>query len=306
MVSIITIDYNTTHFTIDLLRSIERLNNASVEVVVVDNGSKVNPKGRLLEEFPWITFVRSETNLGFAGGNNLGMKVASGEYFFFINNDTEFSGDILPRMVALLEQNPSVGILCPVIHYFQLPQHIQYAGFTAMNPYTGRNRCLTEIDSSSDNGINYTHFAHGAAMLIPKLVVETVGMMDENYFLYYEELDWSQSIKKAGFTIAVDTQSSLFHKESQSVGEGELKSYLMARNRILYMRKFSKPFQLITFWLFFLGIASPWYIFQCVVKRKYSHIRAFMEGVFWNLKFPVASPIIGYKFNHLRYNYEQV
>lgn len=303
MVSIITVNYNNTVVTLDLLRSLENLHLKNVEVIVVDNGSRENPGPLLKAHYPWITFVRSDINLGFAGGNNLGIGRAKGKYFFFINNDTEFTRDILGRMVDVLESNPEIGVLCPLLYYFDNPDAMQYAGFTPLNKVTCRNQCLTTLPGADDNGLSFTSFPHGAAMMIPRSVVKQVGVMPETYFLYYEEHDWAEMIKRAGFQIAVDTASVLLHKESQTVGAiSELKSYFMSRNRILFMRRNARRAYLWLFWLYFLAIATPKSLLAYAVKMQWGNVIAHLAGISWNFKFTTTSKNIGYKFNHLRYS----
>jgi GT2 family glycosyltransferase len=303
MVSIITVNYNNTKVTLELLRSIEKLGMKDIQMVVVDNGSRENPGPLLKAQHPWITFVRSDINLGFAGGNNLGIRKAKGDYFFFINNDTEFKADILPRLVSLIESHPAIGVLCPLLYYFDTPDVMQYAGFTPFNKVTCRNECLTVTAAADDEGLSYTSFPHGAAMMIPKRVVEAVGMMPETYFLYYEEHDWAEMIKKHGFKIAVDTQSMLFHKESQTVGPiSELKSYFMSRNRILFMRRNSRSFYLTLFWIYFLLVATPKSLVSYALKNQWGNIKAHLAGIGWNFQSPTYSQKIGYKFNNLRYS----
>ena len=301
-VSIITLNYNTTHHTIALLKSIERVYGKALQVIVVDNGSAENPEEILTKQFPWIDFIRSERNLGFAGGNNLAMGAARGEYLFFINNDTEFGSDILSRMVDLLSQFQCVGMLCPTIHYHDQPEKIQYAGFTALDKITGRNNCLTKAEPGPA-GMSLTHYAHGAAMLVPRRVIDQIGQMPENYFLYYEELDWSERIRRAGYKIAVDTQSAFYHKESQSVETlSDLKSYLLTRNRILFMRKYSSRAHLILFWIFFLGVATPKHLLKNLAELRIKNSWAFLQAVGWNFFNSVHSTSIGYKFNYLRHD----
>ncbi|MBI3219588.1 MAG: glycosyltransferase family 2 protein [Bacteroidetes bacterium] len=301
-VSVITLNYNTTNHTIALLKSIERIYGQSLQVIVLDNGSTENPAGLLTSQFPWIDFIRSDRNLGFAGGNNLAMRVAHGEYLFFINNDTEFGSDILSRMINLLEQFQGIGLLCPTIHYYDQPSQVQYAGFTPINKITGRNECLTRVEPGP-TGLAVTHYAHGAAMLVPRRVIDQIGCMPENYFLYYEELDWSELIRRSGYQIAVDTQSAFYHKESRSVEKlSELKSYLLTRNRILFMRKYSSPTHLILFWLFFLVIATPKHLVQSLLERKGKNALAFLQALKWNFSHATHSSTIGYKFNYLRHD----
>lgn len=286
--------------TLQLLASIEALElHHWVEVIVVDNGSRTNAESLLIKQFPWIIFVRSEKNLGFAGGNNLGIQHASGHYFFFINNDTELRNDIISPMVAVLENDPQIGMLCPEIRYFNQPETIQYSGFTKMNRVTGRNKCLTQEGPA--HGLNETFFPHGAAMMLPRAVVEEVGVMPEHFFLYYEEHDWAEMIRRAGYRIAVLRDVKIYHKESMSVGKiGDLKMYFMTRNRLLFMRRNYPGMSLVLFWLYFLVVATPKNIVQLMLKKDWKNAYALWAGVRWNLSSSIHSQHLGYKFDHLR------
>jgi len=299
-VSIITIDYNDPEVTQQLLSSLQTVGlHREVEVVVVDNGSRVSSEPAIKGLYPWVKFVRSEINLGFAGGNNLGMRYATGEYIFFLNNDTELKEDIISTMVSILERNPQIGILCPEIRYYDKQEAIQYTGFTPINPVTGRNKCLTsELDT---NEWKSTHFPHGAAMLVSRKVIEQVGPMPELFFLYYEEHDWTEMIRRAGYQIGVTPKARVYHKESMSVSRiGELKMYFMTRNRILFMRRNYPGIGLTFFWIYFLLAATPKNVLSLLFQRDWDNIRALWAGIRWNISSPVSSEKLGYKFDHLK------
>lgn len=300
-VSIITVDYNNPDVTLKLLASLEKLSlHNEIEVVVVDNGSKVNARKLITTSYPWVKFIRSEENLGFAGGNNLGIEESQGEYLFFINNDTELKEDIITPMINTLQDQPKIGMLCPEIRYFDYPEVIQYTGFTSMNKITGRNKCITK-PTEGDLGLHETSFPHGAAMMVPRKVIEEVGGMPENFFLYYEEHDWAEMIRRAGYQIAVLRDCKIFHKESMSVGKiNELKMYFMTRNRLLFMRRNYGGNQLVLFWLFFFFVALPKNVLLLMLRNDWSNINAFFAGIQWNFSSPVNSQRIGYKFDYLK------
>ncbi|MFY7651218.1 MAG: glycosyltransferase family 2 protein, partial [Chitinophagaceae bacterium] len=233
-VSIITVNYNQPKVTEDLLHSIDRHNTyANIEIIVVDNASVENPVPKWQQNYPAIQFIRSEKNLGFAGGNNLGINAATGDYLFLVNNDTEFTPNLIEDILKVFDEEPSIGIVCPKIRYFQQPDTIQYVGFTPMNYYTCQNKCIGQFEKDTgqyDIASGPTGFAHGAAMMISRTAIEKAGLMYENYFLYYEEGDWCDRVKKAGFTIWVNTKALIYHKESVSVGQkSALKEYFMNR-----------------------------------------------------------------------------
>ena len=127
-VSIITINYNQVKYTCELLDSLRHVTYPDVEVIVVDNCSPEDPTERITSQYPEVTYLRSEQNLGFAGGNNLGIKAATGKYLLFLNNDTEVNPNFLQLLVEAAEQEAQVGIVGPTIYYFDQPETIWSAG----------------------------------------------------------------------------------------------------------------------------------------------------------------------------------
>ncbi|MDQ6815255.1 MAG: glycosyltransferase family 2 protein [Bacteroidota bacterium] len=294
LVSIITVNYNNATVTEELLQSIFNKNRfISIEVIVVDNGSKVDDVADWSIRFPSVTFIRSETNLGFAGGNNLGIKSAKGEYLFLVNNDTEVTENLVGLLADILDKNAIVGAVSPAIFYFDQPDVFQYAGFTKMNYLTGRNETIG-IGEKNTGQYNYatgkTAYAHGAAMMLRREAIEQAGLMADNYFLYYEELDWCERIKQKGFEIWVNTNAVIFHKESRSVGrQSALKEYYMNRNRILFIRKHAPRFTYWCFMLYFLTIVSARNIISYVTKKQFSFISILFKAIIWNFTNSVAS-----------------
>jgi GT2 family glycosyltransferase len=139
-------------------------------MIVVDNGSEVNPISGWEQKYPLIKFIRSEKNLGFAGGNNLGITAAKGEYLFLINNDTEVTENLIERLVNTLEENPQVGIVSPKILYYNT-KVIQYLGYTPLNYVTARNKCIGQFEEDKgqyDSVVGPTGYAHGAAMMVKR------------------------------------------------------------------------------------------------------------------------------------------
>ena len=206
-VSIVTVNFNHSHVTDELLASIAAKNTyANIEIIVVDNASKINPVPVWITRYPHVQFIRSEENLGFAGGNNLGIKAATGDYLFLANNDTEFTERLVETLVETLDKNPKVGMVSPKIRYFDKPDMLQYAGYTPMDYFTARNSCIGqfEIDNGQyDKVTGATGFAHGAAMMVKREAIDKAGLMAENFFLYYEEMDWCDHIKHAGYEVWV-------------------------------------------------------------------------------------------------------
>ena len=286
LVSIITVNYNSTEVTIELLRSIQRLAPSSLEIIVVDNASRENPSERLRAVEPGVNVIVSPVNLGFSGGNNLGIRAARGKYLFLVNNDTELTAGLIEGLLGVFRRHPDAGIACPKFHFFYHPDIIEYAGYNPLNVWKGSCTMVgnKQKDEGQYNREGATHFAHGGAMMIPAAVVKEVGEMPECYFLYYEELDWSEQIKRKGYQIYYQPDALIYHKESMSVGKKSLiKTYYHCRNRILFMRRNVGPIALMAFTLYFTFFTIPKNSLMFLVRRELDHFRAFWRGIFWNL-----------------------
>lgn len=285
-VSLITVNFNQTSVTCELLESIRQQDFQDLEIIVVDNASDENPAPIFLEKYPEVKFVRSERNLGFAGGNNLGIRQASGNFLFFVNNDTEITSGCLQTLVNLLSENEQIGMVSPLICYHSEKTKIQYAGMTPVHPTTARNHTIGQMETNRQQFCKPqpTAYAHGAAMMMPRRAFEAVGAMPEDFFLYYEELDWCDQIRRAGFQIWVEPRALIFHKESLTVSKfGALKTYFLNRNRVLFMRRnFGGGLRLVPFFLFLLFVTVPKNCFQFLLRGEFSNFRAFVQGVFWN------------------------
>jgi GT2 family glycosyltransferase len=302
LVSIVTVNFNQPVVTEQLLKSLLEVNEyESIEIIVVDNGSKLDSTSKWSLLYPDIRFIRSEENLGFAGGNNVGIAQAKGDYLFLINNDTEVTPNLISQLVDTMEENRRIGVLSPKIHYFDEPGMLQYAGYTNMNYFFARNHCVGQFEK--DNGqydafSGVTGYAHGAAMMLRKEVIEKAGLMAENYFLYYEELDWCERIRRAGYEIHTNLKALIFHKESVSVGKrSALKEYFMTRNRILFIRKNASAFQFFVFCCYFFITIVPRNLLFYMRNKEFSFIRVFLSAIFWHFKNQPESKNLGYKLN---------
>lgn len=302
-VSVITVNFNHNNVTDALLDSISAKNRyKDIEVVVVDNGSSVNPVPQWQVKYPWVTFIRSEKNLGFAGGNNLGITKATGDYLFFINNDTEVTDQLVEQLVATLDNNPDVGMVSPKIRYYDQPEILQYAGFSRMDYYTARTVCIGQGEKDEgqyDKLTGETGFIHGAAMMVRRAAIDKAGLMHENYFLYYEEMDWCERVRKAGYKIWVNMQAVIYHKESVSVGPtSALKEFFMNRNRILFIRRNCDFSTRVVFWPYFIFVVTLRNMMGYIVKRQWAFVPVLLNAIAWNLTHDVDSTDLGYPVNN--------
>lgn len=289
LISIVTVNYNTTAVTCELLVSISRNSYSHVEVIVVDNASAEDPTTALKNVYPAVKVIRSTVNKGFAGGNNLGILAATGDYIFLVNNDTEFTDGLIEGLLDVFATHPDAGMVSPKFHYFFHKGTIEYAGYHAVDAFTGRNSMIgcKEPDNGQHDQISSTNYAHGGAMMTTAAVLKDVGLMPEIYFLYYEEFDWCEMFKRKGYKIYYQYKSLIYHKESMSTGKNSpLKTYYLTRNRILFMRRNVPFYTRIIFLLYLMTFTIPKNTFSFLIRKENEHLKAFWRGIMWNVKHP--------------------
>ena len=283
LLSIITINYNGLKDTCELIDTLP-LEDKSIEVIVVDNASSQDEATVIENRYPQVNVIRSKENLGFAAGNNLGIKAAQGKYLFFLNNDTLLKPQTssLRPLITRLESSSRIGMVCPKIKFSWGNQLIQFAGYTPLSPITMRNKAIGcgEVDHGQYDTPHPTPYAHGAAMMIKREVIEKAGLMPECYFLYYEELDWSMMIRRAGYEIWYEPACTIFHKESQTTGQNSpLRSYYITRNRLLFAQRNQQGWTKHITYLYLIGLVAIRDILKYAFQRRWDLVRATIRGV---------------------------
>jgi len=240
-VYIILLNWNGLNDTNECLQSLKKITYDNFEVVVVDNNSSGNDVNILKEEFGGFThkIIVNDSNLGFSGGNNVGIKYAienGADYILLLNNDTIVEPDFLDNLVSHVNINSSVGILTPVIKHYNNRSKIWAAG-GKLSKLRGSGFASTEIGKS--NAPSEVNFASGCALLIKREVFDKVGFLDENYFLYLEDTDFCYRTIKSGYKILLVPSSVIYHKINASTKENvsRLPLYYVTRNRLYFSNK---------------------------------------------------------------------
>ena len=278
--SIITINYNGLKDTCELIDSIPF--NNDMEVIVVDNASIQDEASIIAERYPQVKVIRSTQNLGFAGGNNLGIKEAKGKYILLINNDTYFKEFNIDSLIERLESSDKIGIICPKLRFAWGNNSIQYAGYTPLSPITVRNQAIGfgEEDRGQYDTAHPTPYAHGAAMLIKRKAIDEVGLMPECFFLYYEELDWSMMFARNGYEIWYEPACTVFHKESQTTGQNSpLRTYYITRNRLLLVKRNYKGINKYLSYIYLIGIVAPRDIIKFTLQGRLDLVKSVYRGI---------------------------
>lgn len=259
MVAVILVNYNGADDTIACLHSLMSLSDCGepVEKIVVDNKSTDESIERLLPLESSLNFVllKSSENRGFSAANNIGIKYAkkkNAKFFLLLNNDTIVEPDFLNHLKESFLFSKKCGAATSKILYYSDSSKIWYAG-GSLSRRTGKTAHLRFNERDKPNEVTpmKVTFASGCCVLLSKELVDTIGLMDEKFFLYEEDVDYSFRIIKSGFDIVYNPKSVIYHKVSSSTGQGSAMSqYYLIRNKFLFLNKSYKGVYRITSFMY--------------------------------------------------------
>ena len=236
-VFIIILNWNGLDDTLRCLASVEKLNYQPRQVVLVDNGSTDGSPERFKASYPHIPLIEHSVNRGYTGGNNAGIRYAlahGADYSWLLNNDTITEPDCLARLIERANTDPDLGLLCPLTYHYDEPGRLQFRGAVAdmaretfiegQDPRTG------DPEPGAPPSLLW-----GTALLVKSSVVRRIGYLDDRYFAYHEDVDYSLRAIKAGFHTVVEPRAVLYHKWAASSGaDSPFRAYLLTRNWYLF------------------------------------------------------------------------
>ena len=263
LVSIIILNWNGKKMTEECLNSLIPQMNKNFEIILVDNGSTDGSVEYLKKKFPKIKIIESQKNRGYAGGNNLGVKYAKGDYILILNNDIVVDKNFLRE----IWKNKDKAEILGVKNYYYDKKNILWAIGSKVNRFTMKANLIG--NKEEDKGQYDKDFippqVTGSAMLINKKVIDKIGFLNESYFAYYEETEWQTRAKNAGFKTSWIPRAKLWHKVGFSTGGGRtpLSAYYLVRNRGYFIQKWGK-------WKI---IAWPLWLFEVLMRILYGLLK---------------------------------
>lgn len=277
----VILNWNLPVDTNQCVASLQQSDYSNLTVVVVDNGSTPENLAALTTEAQGAVLVRSAENLGFAGGCNLGIRYAldhGADYVFLINNDTTVAPDMLSRLVAAQEADPTLGVVGPLIYYADPADEVWFSGqrFWKQLYVVRRGLHLSDVTKPLEEA----DFISGCGMLAPRRVWEQVGLLAPEYFMYYEDLDFCIRAKKQGYRVACVPQAKMWHAVSKSSGgmDSPHKQRLQVQSSLIF------------FWRHTDGL---WFVLNASIRiahAGYSMLRALLRGT---LKWATIREFIG-------------
>jgi hypothetical protein len=269
MVAIILVNYNGANDTIDCIKSLSEMRDVEYEIVVVDNCStddSVNKLKKLQGDYKF-TLLQAECNNGFSSGNNIGITHAkNADYYLLLNNDTVVEPDFLKKLVDEFKENPHCGAAISKILYYSQPDTIWYAG-GSLNKKTARceHYHFKEKDVTTDHLPVKVTFASGCCLCVSKQVVEKIGLLNEDFFLYEEDAEFCYRITEAGYDIIYVPDSVIYHKVSASTGQGSpISQFYSVRNKYYLIRMYFKGLNKLMAYMY----CTLQFLFRCMKKEQ--------------------------------------
>lgn len=278
MVAIILVNYNGAMDTIDCIKSLSAIKDIEYELIVVDNKSTDDSVHKLkkFQSFLNFTLIEANCNNGFSAGNNLGILYApNADYYLLLNNDTVVKPNFLAELLSEIQKHPQCGATTPKILYYSNPDMIWYAG-GSFNRKTARSehyRFSHKNTDQKEQPQNVT-FASGCCLCISRKVFETIGVLNEDFFLYEEDAEFCYRIIEAGFNIVYVPNSIIYHKISSSTGQGSpMSQYYTVRNKYLLIRMHFNGINKVCAYLY----CTAQFLFRCIKKEQ--SFKYFKSGI---------------------------
>lgn len=298
-ICIITVNWNSFEVISENLDSLREMDYDNFVTVVVDNGSSDNSVSLLRERYPEVILLEAGKNMGLTGANNIGLRYAlehAADYCLILNNDTVSDPWLLRELVSAAEKTPRAAAYGAKIFYYAEPSRIWW-GRTNWDRKraTFQNKDSRRYEHETDaRSVENIDFANGCALFIRTSVLPTVGLMDERFFVYFEEVDWCFRARRCGHSILFVPSATLRHKVAvSSGGQGSaVMAYYEMRNQLLWARK-NLPFgERVAFcrvilWCFFPATFSKsryfllrrlyWDTVSCFTPKGKAQIRGFID-----------------------------
>jgi len=287
-ISIIILNWDGEKFLEECLNAVYEQTYKDFEVIFVDNCSKDNSVALVKKKFPEVKIIINEKNEGFAKGNNIGMQAAKGEYIILLNNDTHVFKDWLEVLVKAADDHEQAAVVGSLnldygtdicqswgnnVNYFN--------NILLFNTYIGRGEKSSHPMFKENKEVEYVL---GCSMLVKRKVLEEVGLINEIYFAYHEELDWQYRMGLKGYKI-ITSPAKLWHYGGMSSKESWHRIYLIQRNKLIFTRM-QMPFAL-KYWNLIVSQPSHFMLMlgESIVKRNFkANVKGIYEAVKWNFK----------------------
>ncbi|AKB29026.1 Glycosyltransferase [Methanosarcina siciliae C2J] len=290
-VTIILLNWNGKNDTIECLESLKNITYSNYDILLIDNGSTDGSPEFFRQKYPEIEVIENGENLGFAEGNNVGMKRAiekKVDYVLLLNNDTIVDPEFLTELIKVAENYSEVGIVGPKVYFHNNHNRIQSVGGT-INYFTGRTPLIgcNVPDHGQYDKTREVGYVSGCALLARIDVMEKLGFLCSDYFAYYEEVELCIKAKYNNFKVVYVPNSKIWHKEAVTSKKSNYYTYLYTRNRFIFMKRNGTPLQIITSSAFFFTTYFIINSLNFITQKNTKNLKNFYKGIYDGLQYQI-------------------
>jgi hypothetical protein len=280
-VSIIILNWNGKDDTLECLGSLRGLEYGNYEVIVVDNGSTDGSQEAISRGYPNVKLIKNKENMGFCVGNNTGIRSAESDYYLLLNNDTVVDPKFVKQLVLVGESDRKIGILGPKMFFYDRRNVFWFAGGFMKRCHGTVHRGFNELDAGQYDNVEDMDFISGCALMVKKEVIDKIGLLDEEFFAYYEDVDWCLRARKAGYRVVYVPKSVIWHKCSVAWNRNRgLAAFHGEKNVLLLARK--NNFGLVYYLFDFLHLLKL--VAVSSVRLDFGRAKGALGGKMWYLK----------------------
>jgi GT2 family glycosyltransferase len=305
--AVILINWNSFECTRDCIESLKSMPYNDYDVILVDNHSQDESGDKLAAAYPELIYLKLPENLGFTGGNNAGINYSldhNYRYTVLLNNDTFVEPDFLEILVRYLAEHPGTGAIQPKI-YFNHNRDLLWNGGSWFNPWTGNDYVegTGKTSSKTSESLKEPDWLTGCALMIRNDVIKKIGLLDELLFMYYEDVDYSFRIKRAGYSLIYHPESVVYHIAGASTRANEkgkegflnpIVHYYLVRNRIWLLKKYLRPRHKITAG-FLVSVYLIGALAYFIIRRRFVKLKTVMKAIRDGLK---GNMTLDYRINN--------
>jgi len=250
---------------LECLASLHRNSYPNQKVIILDNHSTDGSVDAIRQAYPRVEIIELTENLGYAGNNNVGIKAAleqRADWVFVLNEDIVLDTECIARLVEVGESDPKIGIVGPLVYHYDEPDVIQSAGGMLGKNWQSIHLGKNEVDHGQFKSPHFVEWISGCAIMVRRAAIEQAGMLDKDYFIYWEETEWCIRIGQAGWKIVNVPQARIWHKGVQRNYQPKPSfTYYGTRNHLFTLAKHNAPFPVKVYnWMQILRTLTSWSI----------------------------------------------
>jgi len=279
LVSIIIVNWNAGKYLTDCITSLENQTYENFEIIMVDNNSSDNSVEFIEKNFPKVHIIKNKSNVGFAEGNNMGIKNSTGDIIALFNPDAKAERNWLSIIVSVLQSSEKIAAVSGKMYYMgdQYGKDAVFCTWPKIDQYSAMAYNFHDHEPTSK-----VDYLTGGAMMVKKSVIDKIGLLDSDYFMYFEETDWCARMIRVGYDLIYTPDAIVWHIVSATISESDKKIYFMERSRIRFaLKNFDASF--LPIFISNILVESTIIFLRDIKNRSLSRSKIRLQAICWNL-----------------------